>query len=37
MNPGSAGYGGTAGWLELENGVIKDCRILTGADLEEET
>ena len=37
MNPGSAGYGGTAGWLELENGVIKDCRILTGADLEDET
>ena len=35
MNPGSAGYGGTAGWLEIDNGKILDCRILQASDLEE--
>ena len=35
MNPGSAGYGQTAGWLEIENGIVKDSRIIGSADLEE--
>ena len=34
MNPGSCGYyGGTAGLMEIENGKILSCRILTGEDL----
>lgn len=33
MNPGSAGYGNTAGWLEIEDGTILDARILSYSDL----
>lgn len=33
MNPGPAGYGGSCGLVEIENGEIKSCRILTEADL----
>lgn len=36
LNPGSCGYGGgTAGLIEVENGIITACRILSQADLEE--
>lgn len=36
LNPGSCGYfGGTAGMMEVENGCIRDARILTQKDLEE--
>ena len=36
LNPGSSGYGGgSAGLLEVENGKILSCRILTGDDLEK--
>lgn len=30
MNPGSCGYGGTSGLLEIENGRIVSCRLLEG-------
>lgn len=35
MNPGSAGYGRTAGLMEITDGRVKDCRILTEAEVEE--
>lgn len=35
MNPGSAGYGSTAGLLEIENGNVTAAKILTEGDLEE--
>lgn len=36
INPGSCGYGGGSGAvLELENGSIRDCRLIYQADLEE--
>lgn len=36
MNPGTCGYyGGSAGWIEIENGKILDCHILRQSDLEE--
>ena len=36
MNPGSCGYyGGSAGLLEVENGVVKSCRLIRDGDLEE--
>lgn len=35
MNPGSCGYGGTAGIMEVENGEILAARIITQSDLEE--
>ena len=36
LNPGSSGYGGgSAGLLEVENGVILSCRILSQESLEE--
>ena len=35
LNPGSAGYfGGSAGWMEIENGKILRCRTLRKEDLE---
>ena len=34
MNPGSAGYGPTAGLLEIENGKVVQAKILTDSDLE---
>lgn len=33
MNPGPAGYGGSCGLVEIENGEVTDCRILTEWDL----
>ena len=33
MNPGPAGYGGSCGLVEIENGNIISCRILTEGDL----
>lgn len=33
MNPGPAGYGGSCGLLEIAEGEIVSCRILTEADL----
>ena len=36
MNPGSAGYySGSAGIMEVQDGKILNCRIITAADLEE--
>ncbi len=36
LNPGSCGYfGGSAGLMEIENGNIKNCRIIRQEDLEE--
>ena len=36
MNPGSAGYySGSAGMMEVQDGKILNCRIITAADLEE--
>ena len=36
MNPGSAGsYSGSAGIIEVQDGKILNCRIITAADLEE--
>ena len=36
LNPGSAGsYSGSAGIMEIEDGKIINCRIITAADLEE--
>lgn len=36
LNPGSAGYfRPTAGWMIIENGAIRICRILREQDLEE--
>ena len=36
LNPGSCGYGGgSAGIMEIEDQEIKNCRIITGSDLEE--
>ena len=36
MNPGSAGYhSGSAGIIEADNGKIRNCCIITAADLEE--
>lgn len=36
LNPGSCGaYSGSAGVIEIENGAITACRIITQADLEE--
>lgn len=36
MNPGSCGYfGGSAGLIELSDGVVTICRLLREADLEE--
>ena len=36
MNPGTCGYyGGSAGWIEIENRKVIDCRILRQSDLEE--
>ena len=34
MNPGSAGYGGTAGWILIEGGSA-ECRIIRQRDMEE--
>lgn len=34
MNPGSAGYGPTAGLLEIENGKVIQAKILTDSNLE---
>ena len=37
LNPGSCGYyGGSAGLIEVENGRIQGCRILTQSDLMPE-
>lgn len=33
LNPGPAGYGGSCGLVEIENGEIISCRILTEGDL----
>lgn len=34
LNPGSCGYcGGSAGIIEIRNGAIADCRLITEADL----
>ena len=33
MNPGPAGYGGSCGLVQIENGEIVSCRILTEMDL----
>lgn len=36
LNPGSAGsYSGSAGIMEVQDGKILNCRIITAADLEE--
>lgn len=36
LNPGSAGsYSGSAGIIEVQDGKILNCRIITAADLEE--
>ena len=36
MNPGSAGfYSGSAGLIEIENGKIRECRLISAADLED--
>lgn len=36
LNPGSCGgYGGSAGLIEVEDGKIRCCRVLSGSDLEE--
>ncbi|MBQ8834665.1 MAG: metallophosphoesterase [Oscillospiraceae bacterium] len=36
LNPGSCGgYGGTAAIMDVENGKIKNCRIISHRDLEE--
>ena len=36
LNPGSCGYyGGTAGLMEIQDGKIRNCRILTADDLDE--
>ena len=36
LNPGSCGYfGGSAGMIVIENGIIAACRLLRQADLEE--
>ena len=36
LNPGSAGsYSGSAGIMEIQDGKIINCRIITAADLEE--
>lgn len=36
MNPGTSGYGGgSAGLIEVENGQILSCRIITADNLEE--
>lgn len=38
LNPGSCGYyGGSAGYMEIENGKITQCRILRQGDLEAFT
>lgn len=35
LNPGSCGYyGGSAGYLELESGAVRICRLLNEADLK---
>jgi predicted phosphodiesterase len=35
MNPGTSGYGGgSAGVIEVQNGSIVSCRIITQEDLE---
>ena len=35
LNPGSSGYGGgSAGLMEVENGSIRSCRIITPDDLD---
>lgn len=36
LNPGSCGYGGTAGLIETDNGKIVNCRIIRQENLEEE-
>ena len=33
LNPGSCGYGGSAGIVEIRNGVITDCRLIKDSDL----
>ena len=33
LNPGSCGYGGSAGIVEIRNGVIMDCRLIKDSDL----
>ena len=34
LNPGSCGYfGGSAGWITIAGGTIRDCRILTEQDI----
>lgn len=35
LNPGSCGYGGSAGLMETEHGKITACRIIRQEDLEE--
>ena len=35
MNPGSCGYGATAGLIRIEDGIILHCAILNQGDLEE--
>lgn len=32
LNPGSCGYGGSAGIVEIRNGVITDCRLVKDSD-----
>ena len=35
MNPGAAGFSGTAGVIEIEDGTICSCRIVGRAELED--
>ena len=37
MNPGAAGFAGSAGLIEIENGAVIASRLLGLADLEEQT
>ena len=37
LNPGTCGYGGSAGLLEMNRGEVISCRILQEKDLEELT
>lgn len=36
LNPGSCGFSGTAGLMEIENGVIRNCRIIKPAEWEAQ-
>ena len=37
MNPGAAGFAGSAGLIEIENGTVAASRLLGLKDLEEQT